>query len=492
MDTKYSYAGGEYKNKGFSNHGLIFLGRMNIFVDNHIPHCNMAVFYYNLVENTFFRSMQRKGGVMEKRRMKVSLLGLAVIALVGFGAQQVIAADDDEKYLEKPKAYVGSAKCKECHLQQYYSWRTTMHSRMTQDVQQSKKAIIVELDETRIRADLAKLSKKLKVPADKIYVPKAEEVKYTIGSKWKQRFIVEKDGTLYISPVQYNADTDRFVNYHEADWDKRPWLLKCGGCHTTGVDLKKQTFSEPAVACEACHGKGSWHYASPTTEYFKGEPAIINPAKLTRGTSVQVCGSCHNRGKSTKQKGAGWPVGYEPGMALGSFYKSTSYAAGDKGHLYPNEFSKGHHQQYIDWQKSVHKKEGVTCLSCHYPHAHFLEKAKLYKPGGDWMSTPGQTLQGSGSKQCLSCHVQINKTAAHAIHTFAKCVGCHMPRIAKSAESGDIHSHVFVTLLPEDTLKDPTIPNSCQACHKHKDEDVKKLNEDWKKLKETYVQTSAK
>lgn len=56
-----------------------------------------------------------------------------------------------------------------------------------------------------------------------------------------------------------------------------------------------------------------------------------------------------------------------------------------------------------------------------------------------------------------------------------------MPRIAKSAESGDIHSHVFIALLPEDTIANPEIPNSCQACHKHKDEDVNKLNEDLKK-----------
>jgi formate-dependent nitrite reductase cytochrome c552 subunit len=71
---------------------------------------------------------------------------------------------------------------------------------------------------------------------------------------------------------------------------------------------------------------------------------------------------------------------------------------------------------------------------------------------------------------------------AHSIHSFANCVGCHMPRIAKSAESGDIHSHVFVTLLPEDTLRNPKIPNSCQKCHKHKNEDLKKLDAQWKAL----------
>lgn len=413
---------------------------------------------------------------MKKRDLvKLLFMGLAVISLLGFGVEQAVAVSEDEldNLLEKPKIYVGSNRCKECHQKQYYSWRTTMHSRMTQNVQQNRNALIVELDEKRIRNDLAKLGKKLKVPADKIYIPKIEEIKYTIGSKWKQRFIVEKKGTLYIAPIQYNADSGRFVNYHEADWDKRPWLLKCGGCHTTGVDLEKQTFVEPAVGCEACHGKGSWHYASPTTEFFKKQPSIINPAKLTAGMAVQICGACHNRGMSTKHQGAGWPVGFEPGKALESFYKSSSYAAGDKKHFYPNEFSKGHHQQYIDWKMSIHKKEGVTCLACHFTHAHHLDKSLPWQMAGTYLPT----LEQTPDKQCLHCHVMVNKTSAHALHTFAKCVACHMPRIAKSAESGDIHSHVFEVLLPLDTINNPDIPNSCQACHKHKDADLKELQE---------------
>ena len=57
-----------------------------------------------------------------------------------------------------------------------------------------------------------------------------------------------------------------------------------------------------------------------------------------------------------------------------------------------------------------------------------------------------------------------------------------MPKVAKSAESGDIHSHVFVTLLPEDTLKNPVVPNSCQTCHKHKKDDLKELQAAWERL----------
>ena len=57
-----------------------------------------------------------------------------------------------------------------------------------------------------------------------------------------------------------------------------------------------------------------------------------------------------------------------------------------------------------------------------------------------------------------------------------------MPRIAKSAEIGDIRSHTFIALLPKETIADPTIPNSCTSCHRHKDADLKELQEAYDKL----------
>jgi len=403
--------------------------------------------------------------------MTVRLLMSIVIAFasLGLAACSTEQPVDIQAVLSQEKAFVGSDTCKMCHLEHYDSWKMTLHSRMTQDAQKNRDVIIVPIDEKRIREDLAKKEAKLKVPSDQIWIPKVEDILYTIGSQWKQRFIIERDGDLFISPIQYNADSDRWVNYHEHDYLKRPWLKKCGGCHATGVDLEKKTFSELGVSCEACHGKGSWHAALPKTAVFEKRQTIINPAKLTMGVAVQICGSCHNRGKATKVKGAGWPVGYEPGQALEAYYRSVSFAAGKVKYVYANEFSKGHHQQYIDWKQSKHAKEGVTCTSCHYVH-------RVGVP-----PTRSQTLS-AGSKQCFECHVQTNRNMAHSIHSFANCIGCHMPRIAKSAESGDIHSHVFVALLPEDTLNNPKLPNSCQTCHHHKGQDLEQLHANWEAL----------
>ena len=219
-----------------------------------------------------------------KAKALTAFLAIGVMALVlsACGGEQEV---DVKKLMASPKAFVGSDTCKMCHLEHYDSWKMTLHSRMTQDVQKNRDVIIADFDEKRIREDLAKIPN-LKVPADQIFIPKVEDIKYTIGSQWKQRYIVEKGGILYISPVQYNADTDRWVNYNEAGWDKHAWLAACGGCHNTGVDLKTQKFVETSVGCEACHGKGSWHAALPKTAVFEKRQTIVNPAKLTSGTAA--------------------------------------------------------------------------------------------------------------------------------------------------------------------------------------------------------------
>jgi len=399
---------------------------------------------------------------MFRRSMPLAFAVFMVLCVAACSGEAPLV--DVAKLTSQPKAYVGSETCKGCHLEHYDSWKMTMHSRMAQDARVNEDVFVVDWDRERIRQDFVTIQDKLKIPAADVFIPEQKDILYTLGGQWKQRYIFQKDGEMYISPVQYNVETDRFVNYHEHDWMKRPWLVKCGGCHATGVDLENKTLVEPGVGCESCHGPGSHHAALPKTQIFDKRSTIINPSKLTPGVAVQICGSCHNRGTSTKFKGAGWPVGYMPGKALSAYYASTSFAAGDTKHVYANEFSKGHHQQYIDWVQSKHYKEGVTCSSCHYVHQLGMA------------SNRSQT-RSSGSKQCLTCHEVVNNNAAHAIHSFANCVGCHMPRIAKSAESGDIHSHVFMTLLPKDTLANSNVPNSCQTCHKHKNDDLKKLQE---------------
>ena len=194
---------------------------------------------HDQIKTSVSTRISAKEGTMKSRGGFIfSILPAALIALIGCAPEQPV---DVEKVMAQEQTFVGSETCKQCHLEHFDSWKMTQHSRMLQDAQKNEDAIIVPIDEQRIREDLGKLGDKLKVPADKIYVPGKDEILYTIGSQWKQRFLIEEDGTLYIAPIQYNADTHRWVNYHEADWKERPWLLKCGGCHATGAALEKKS-----------------------------------------------------------------------------------------------------------------------------------------------------------------------------------------------------------------------------------------------------------
>jgi hypothetical protein len=386
--------------------------------------------------------------------LKLALTVYCIAALAGCGSEEVTV----EEVLTGPKTYIGSENCKVCHLEHYDSWKMTLHSRTLQDVTQNQDAMITGIDPAVIRADLKNQEEGLKVSVDKVYIPKVEEIKFTQGIQWKQRYVVQKEGKLFIAPIEYDAWSHEWTSYHEADWNQRPWIEKCGGCHATGVDLEKGTFSEAAVGCEACHGPASRHVVLPKTAVFDKRMTIVNPSKLPAGIRTQTCGGCHGSGETIKRKDVDWPVGFMPGQALGSYQKFTRPAGEDYMKIYGGKTTNDrHHRQYNDWQQSIHAQKGVSCTSCHYVHQLGLPPTQF------------QTV-GAGSGQCLSCHTGNTNKYAHAIHSFSNCTGCHMARIDSGAESGAALLHTFKLLSPELSLKAGGIdkmPNSCSSCHHH-------------------------
>mgnify|MGYP001996061932 FL=1 len=134
----------------------------------------------------------------------VALLAVVFLA-AGVQAQEI----DAKKLLAQPKAYVGSEVCRTCHLEHYDAWKRTLHSRMLQDAKANQDVIIPEIDEKTIRSDLALKEDKLKVPSAEIYVPKVDEILYTIGSQWKQRFLIKRGKEYFITPIQFNPPFPR-------------------------------------------------------------------------------------------------------------------------------------------------------------------------------------------------------------------------------------------------------------------------------------------
>jgi predicted CXXCH cytochrome family protein len=331
-----------------------------------------------------------------------------------------------------------------------------------------------------------------------------DNVEYTIGSKWKQRFMTKVvpetvDGINYtgiahlpdndyvVMGIMWNPHEERWQNYHgptkENNWytEGRLTRKKCGGCHTTGFNPDDGTWADKnspnmqkGVTCESCHG--------PTV--MDNHPQnIVHPENdLNFIQQFELCGSCHGRGSSVAADGVspgqyGFPYseafgrGYWPGDNLSYFYIQTTSSSRfwPNGPGGTNGNSKSHHQQYNDSLLSEqHLEAEVGCIDCHSSHS---------------ADHHGQ-IRMPANELCISCHDEYADPDAyrrHSVHDAdaARCIDCHMPYTAKSINAFDIRSHTFAIIPPSETISqggDPDgfsgpfdtshIPNSCNSsCH---------------------------
>ena len=326
--------------------------------------------------------------------------------------------------------YVGAAECRACHQEAYDGWLSTMHPYKFQRV--SPGAVVGDFKKSnRLEADGATATMSERNGEYFITTPgpdnkvQAYKVAYVIGGFWKQLYVTEfPNGELHILPAMWIVKTQTWEK--SKYWSDTIYQYSCSGCHNTGTqvnydedsDTFKTTWSDLGVSCEACHGPGSRHVRA---EEGEESSTIVNPAKIPDpARAAMVCGSCHSRGTSPDGK-YGYPHGYQPGGML-------SFLFNEKPKLHPDDSSRANRQQYIDWKKSGHAREGVMCWDCHYSHRKgHANKFQTKLPG---------------SSLCRSCHEVENK-GVHGIHSVNNCVGCHMPAVGKRAVKGDVHSHQF-------------------------------------------------
>jgi cytochrome c1 len=371
---------------------------------------------------------------------------------------------------------------------------------------------------------------------------------------WKQRYMVKintsegESADHYISPVQYNDKTHGYAAYHpETWWDTnndpiytnsstksdaaqfgKSLASGCSGCHGTGTQVNPKdvndewTYSAAGVedealyttynniydvdgdgdldqvntGCEACHGPGSDHASAPSANN------IINPSDpddLSAEQANNLCGMCHNRGKSLPNNYFGFP--YDDAnltqWAIGDL-ASTYFT--DGGDDWPDDkTSKSHRQQFLGFMESskpTFEFHMVTCYECH--DVHNTEKHHIRTEIEEEDSTGNPitvATENDNNTLCLACHAthgdfedipvewvadyqnHINDIAPivslHTNHAYdpelsgeSRCSKCHQPKTAKSAVNYDIHSHTFEPIAPEKT-KIFEMPSSCAvSCHR--------------------------
>ena len=163
------------------------------------------------------------------------------------------------------KEYLGSNACSECHQGEYDHWSGTHMSNFV-----------------RYRADITK-----SLPINLSDAPiSGEEIFLVVGDKKKMAFV---DKHWQVFPYQYHIGTQLWIKRNE--WRNQDYRLRCGSCHTVGLNPGTKKFVELNVGCEACHGPGRKHAGNPAENKMKV------PGKTDGHEVLFTCRRCHNERK---------------------------------------------------------------------------------------------------------------------------------------------------------------------------------------------------
>jgi predicted CXXCH cytochrome family protein len=354
------------------------------------------------------------------------------------------------------RQFVGSGKCESCHQDIYARWKTTLMANVVRDPKEHPDAIV---------ADFA--------TPNPLVTFKKEDVAFTYGSKWKQRYFTKIGDDYFVFPAQWDVPnktwraygprpgTDWWTAFYPDDQMQRPAGTLCDGCHSVNYDIRTKQVTEWNVGCERCHGAGSVH--------VKDEKAatIVNPARLDGVRADDVCIQCHSQGKPRANPIEGkyydWAVGYQPGDRLDSVWELEEHHLGTASFTHwPEGTAHKNRMQGNDFVQSEMYLKGVRCYGCHDVHGT-EHPAELRLPGNDvCLQCHGPTLQ-PGPRGTLEFHTQHK-----ADSEGSKCVACHMPAVEQTIANVNVRSHTFRFIMPADTER-YGVPNPCTLCHKDKD-----------------------
>ena len=375
---------------------------------------------------------------MMRKGVSIAGMVLVTVCLVVAGTQaEVMKASSKSEF-------VGSETCQKCHKVESDSWKLTYHSKLIgKKEERMLKDVVAKWETDGFNPGPTKGN----VTGQKF---SRDDVELTIGSKWKQRYLVKNDqtGGYQFLDKQFNRMSGKWENYGQ----KNDWNTQCVTCHTTGYRIveydaanpktQKAEWAETSIGCEACHGPGAKHVQS------KSKKDIWNFTGKTPVEQSRVCGYCHIRLENEMFKTAqGNPREDFPAPKVGDSFKpgdnwtkwypehviipgvqaqnpfDKQYPGDLKGLFIVDEVSKKngvyeeakHHQEYQGFIQSKHyKTAGMSCLSCHSPHA--TKAKKMLEP----------------EKICATCH--------DASFTVEK----YMPGTGKTADNLFVRSHTFV------------------------------------------------
>ncbi len=448
----------------------------------------------------------------------MALGALASMVVAACAAPLLFAGDLATPFRHREAPWTRSGTCESCHPDHYASWHCTYHRTMTQDA--SPASVVGAFDGkpvTYFGVTARPIQRDGQYYVD--YLRKdgttlrSVRVVRTVGSHRYQQYLAENpdDGcdNYYRIPLVWHIGEKRWIHLNGAflSGDDKPydaylalWNQNCIFCHNTGPapgslnydELQARSHrgekvswefdgkydssvAELGISCESCHGPAGEHAKrnrNPLRRYLlhathRADPTIVNPDRLAKEQSVDVCGQCHG------QRLANPPGSIRDWMHTGPVYRAgesltesvTPLAADTPGPPWNPGLVKKRFWGDGTPRLSAYEYQGIrmsacyskgelTCTSCHAMH------------GGDVAGQIEPAMRTNDA--CRGCHAEIvANVSAHSHHdargSGSSCYECHMPRMVY----GILAIHRSHHIENPDPARDAESgrPNACTNCH---------------------------
>lgn len=359
--------------------------------------------------------------------------------------------------------YAGSAACATCHQDAYNHFIHTAHH-LTSAIATDKNIKGNFTDGSNAFAydqhTTVAMEKRQNRFYQVLYVDGAEQKRepfdIVVGSgNIGQSFLYWKSDNLFQLPITYFSSSDQWSNspgFPSKVLYDREISSRCLECHSTFAKTIKSPISGLeafdhnrmlyGVECEKCHGPAARHVAFQSQNPRETDGRfIVNPSKLSRQQSLDVCALCHG-GRMQKIMPS---FSFMAGDTLSNFFTFNAEVPN------PNNVDV-HGNQYglLRLSKCFNKSNTMTCNTCH--NTHNKEKGQL----------------ALFSARCITCHsdghqvvCKMQESLGSSIKT--NCIDCHMPMNPSRAitvflpgQSGAtaamIRTH-YISIYPEETKK---------------------------------------
>lgn len=393
---------------------------------------------------------------------------LGIISVIFFYSSCSQSSDHEHTYLNHADdvAYVGIAKCAECHSDKHATFiHTGMGLSLDSATREKSSAHFGAMHHVYDSTlDLHYLPfwendelfiKEYRLDGRDTTHSLTKKINYIVGSgQHTNSHLIMENGYVYQAPITFYVQ--------EGKWDLAPGFEngnnsrfsrilnnECISCHnampkmTGKSDYKFQELAR-GIDCERCHGPGELHVKQREqgqgADVSKGiDYTIVNPRKLSWERQIDVCQRCHLQGLNVLKEGKSF-LDFKPGMKLSDVFDIylPEYEGGNSPFDMANHSDR--FQRSECFNQSNNESLEFTCISCHNPHLSVkMTQTAVY------------------NTVCSNCHQTNTCTEEPAVLAKEEnnCVSCHMPQSgSEDIPHVSVHDHFIRKPIKQQEAKD--------------------------------------